>query len=169
MEGQLVDLNIRAWTIGFTLFNAFILFLIMRKFLFKPVSQFIENRKASIRKEIDDAENIKRQANEFKSQYETRLSDINSEKAAIINDARKRGDEIFGKIKEDAEKERDRILKNAESEKELLVEKAKDQLKKDAVTLSIDIAQELIKKELDTESNKQMVENIIKDLSVMKV
>ena len=169
MQEITVDLNIRLWTIGFTLFNAVILFLIMRKFLFKPVNSFIENRKASIKSEIENAANIKGQALEFKAEFESKMANINNERAVIINDARKRGDEIYHKFKTDGEKERERILKNAETETDLMVEKAKEELRKETVTLSIDIAQQLIKKELDTDTNRKMVDSIINDLSAMQV
>lgn len=169
MEELQIDIFVRLWTVGFTLLNSFVLFLVMRKFLFKPVSDFIENRKEGIKKEIENAENIKKQAFEFKAEYESKMANINEEKTGIINDARKRGEEIFQKLKEDGGKERDRILKNAEHEKDLMVEKAKDQLRKETVSLSIDIAQQLIRKELDNDTNRQMIDDIIKDLSAVKM
>lgn len=169
MEESLVDLNFRLWTIGFTLFNALVLFWIMRKLLFKPVADFIENRKATIRKQVDEADALKKQAGDLKSNYESRLANIHEEKIAIINDAHKRGDELYQKMKEDADKERERILKSAENEKNLMAAKAREELRNEAVNLSVNIAEALIKKEINTDTNKQIIDSIVKDLSAMKV
>ena len=164
-----VDIIPHFWTVIFTLFNTFVLFMILRKFLFKSVHDMMENRKQAIKNEFDKAESLKMEGHGLINQYEEKLKAIYEEKADIIHGARKRGEEIAEGLKDDGEKERERILQSAENEKNLIFDKAREQLRKETVDLSIDIAQQIIKKELDQQTSRKMVDSIIKDLSGLKM
>ena len=169
MHESIVDLNLNMWTIFFTLFNAMVLYLILRRLLFVPVMNFIDQRKSSIRDEIATADNIKNEAQTLREEYAKRLAGIEDEKKAIMDEARKMSSFIHEKSRKEAEKEKERILKSAETERRHLYDKAKDDLRKETALLSIDIAEEILKKKIDTNSNKQILENIIDELSNVKV
>lgn len=169
MEESIVDLNLNLWTILFTLFNAVVLFLILRKLLFAPVMSFIEQRRSNIQNEIASADNLKTEANALKEEYDKRLTGIDDEKKTIIDEARKMSSYIYEKSKKEAEKEKERIIKNAETEKNHLYEKAKEDLRKETAILSIDIAEEILKKNIDKDANKQILDSLIDELSNVKV
>jgi len=168
-EGITVDIIPKFWTVLFTLFNTFVLFLILRKFLFNAVHNMIENRKQTIKSEFQKAEALQLEGQGLINQYEDKLKGIHAEKTEIIQGARKRGDEIMAKLKDEGEIERDRIIKAGELEKNLMFEQAKEQLRKETVDISIDIAEQIIKKELDQQTSRKMVDSIIKDLSGLKM
>lgn len=169
MHGNVVDLNLNMWTIIFTLFNALTLFIFLRFLLFKPVMKFIEDRKAAIRNEFETADQVKNEAFSLKEQYEHKLAGINGEKKAIIDEAREMSGFIMEKGKLEAEQEKTRILKNAETEKKLMYEKAKEQLKKETVLLSVGIAEEILKKEIDKNTHELLINKTIDELSEVKV
>lgn len=169
MQESMVDLNLNMWTIFFTLFNAVVLYLILRWLLFTPVMSFIEKRKSTIQNEITTAGNLRIEANALKEEYGKRLANIDEEKKEIIDEARKMSSYIYDKSKKEAEKEKDRILKSAETERIHLYEKAKEDLKKDTALLSIDIAEEILRKKIDRDANKQILDSIINELSDVKV
>ncbi len=169
MHGNVVDLNLNMWTIVFTLFNALVLFIIMRFLLFKPVMKFIEDRKAAIRKEFDTADQVKHEAVSLKEQYENRLAGIQDEKKAIIEEAREISSFILEKGKQEAEYEKTRILRNAEKERKLMYEKTKEQLKTETVLLSVGIAEEIMKKEIDGNTHEKLINRMIEELSEVKV
>lgn len=169
MEGNIVDLNIKLWTILFVWFNCVVLFLVMRWLLFKPVKAFMDGRKNTIQKEFESAENAKKTAHEFKTQYEGKMAGINEEKKKIIDEARKMGNFIYEQSREEAEKEKTRIITNAEKEKVIIFEKAKEQLKRETAELSVAIAQEILKREINAENHKTLVNEIIDELPKVKV
>ena len=169
MHESLVDLNLNMWTIVFTLFNAVVLYLILRKLLFTPVMSFIEQRRSTIQNELATADSLKSEAGVLKEEYGKRLANIDDEKKTIIDEARKMSGYIYEKSKKDAEKEKERILKRAETEKNHLYEKAKEDLKKETAILSINIAEEILKKKIDKDANKQILDSIIDELSNVKV
>ena len=168
-EGISVDIIPHFWTVIFTLFNALVLFLILRHFLFKSVHTMIENRKQSIKSEFEKADSMRLAGQVLIDQYDEKLKMIQEEKTEIIQGARKRGDEILAKLKDEGEKERERILKAAETEKNLMFDKAKEQLRIETVDLSIGIAEQIMKKELDQQTSRKMVDSIINDLSGLKM
>lgn len=169
MQESMVDLNLNLWTIFFTLFNAVVLFLILRRLLFNPVMGIIEQRKSFIQHEISDADSLKKEADAIKEEYVLRLANIDDEKKAIIDEARRMSSFIYEKSKKETEKEKERILKSAEIEKSHLYEKAREDLKKETVLLSIDIAEEILRKKIDRNTSKQILDSIISELSDVKV
>ncbi|MHB1393271.1 MAG: F0F1 ATP synthase subunit B [Clostridia bacterium] len=169
MHESIVDLNLNMWTIFFTLFNALVLYLILRRLLFIPVMNFIEQRKSTIQNEITITDNLKSEAYALKEEYANRLANIDVEKKVIIDEARKMSGYIHEKSKKEAEKEKERILKSAETERRHLYEKAKEDLKKETAILSVDIAEEILKKKIDSNANRQILDSIIDELSNVKV
>lgn len=169
MNESIVDLNVNLWTIGFTIFNAIVLFLIMRKLLFTPVMNFIESRKNFIQGEIENADHLKHEAAALRDEYDNRLAGIEDEKRKIIEEARKMSSYMQEKTRKDAELEKERILKSAEIERSHLYEKAKQDLRKETAILSVDIAEEILRKKIDNKDNEQILEDILGELSDIKV
>ena len=169
MQESMVDLNLNLWTIGFTLFNALVLYLILKKLLFAPVMDYIEQRRLSIQNEIEAADNMKAEADALKEEYNKRLVGIEEEKKAIIDEARRMSSYIHEKGRKEAEKEKERILKSAETERGHLYEKARQDLRKETALISIDIAEEILKKKIDQKDNEQILESILSELSDIKV
>lgn len=169
MQESMVDLNLNLWTIFFTLFNAVVLFLILKMLLFVPVMNFIEQRRRSVEKEIEAADNLKAEANTLKEEYDKRLAGIDEEKKVMMDEARRLSSYIHEKSRKEAEREKERILKSAETERNHLYEKAKEDLKKETALISISIAEEILKKKIDAKDNEQILESILNELSDIKV
>lgn len=104
------------WNFLFTLINLIIFFLLMRKFLFKPIMNVLDKRKEMIDNQFSDAEKAKSSANELKTEYEEKIENINAE-----------SDKIIGKAKEAARAEYDKIMDRAEIDAENLKAAAKRQ------------------------------------------
>lgn len=169
MNESIVDLNLNLWTIVFTLFNAMMLYLILKKLLFAPVMDFIEQRRLGIQNEIEAADNMKSEADALRKEYDNKLVGIEEEKKAIIDEARRMSGYIHEKSRKDAEKEKERILKSAEIERNHMYEKARQDMRKETALISIDIAEEILKKKIGPKDNEQILEGILNELSDIKV
>jgi F-type H+-transporting ATPase subunit b len=145
------------------------LYLILGKLLFKPEMGIIEKRRSIIQNDLSAADNLKIEAGAIKEEYGKKLANIDDEKKTIIDEARKMSNYIYDKSKKEAEKEKEKILKSAETERNHLYEKTKEDLKKETALISIDIAEEILKKKIDLDTNKQMLDSIIDELSNVKV
>jgi len=85
--------------------NLIILYFFMKKFLFKPVTSFMENRKNSIEKALVDAEDAKLDAAQARKSYEEQIKNIKLDSDKLLNEARSRAareyDEIIASAKKD--------------------------------------------------------------------
>ncbi len=163
MNGEIVNLNIKLITIGFTLLNTVVLFWIMKRFLFKPVNDFMANRKERILADIQYARNLNMEAEHRLEEYTSKLSSIKDERNKIISDGRIKGEELFNRMKQDAETERVRLIQNAENEKGLMMKNGREELKREVAVLSMGIAEKIIKKEMDEALHKRLIDEAIED------
>ena len=111
-----IDINLL-----FTVINLIIIYVIIRKLLFKPVKKIIAQREAEINKQYEDAKATQDNAAALKVQYEQALSGAQEEKAAVISDARVKAGAEYDRIVADARKE-------AVKEQEKTIKQAKDQI-----------------------------------------
>src|SRR5690242_11531137 len=85
--------------------NLVILYFFMKKFLFKPVTTFMENRKNSIEQGLRDAADAKIEAAEARKNYEEQIKNIKLDSDKLLNEARSRAareyDEIIAVAKKD--------------------------------------------------------------------
>ena len=72
------------WTCLFTLCNLVILYLVMKKLLFKPVKNMIDSRQKEVDDLYDNANRAKAEAEEMRARYETRLQQANAESEALL-------------------------------------------------------------------------------------
>ena len=78
------------WGIIWPIVNIVVFYLLLRKFLFGPVSEVMEKRKKMISSDLDDAAQTKAEAEEIKQEYEKNLAQAKDEAGQIVSDARAR-------------------------------------------------------------------------------
>lgn len=119
------------WNILFNIINLLILYLLMKRFLFKPVNEILAKRQAEADGRFAQADAKEAQAKESCEKYEALLHDAKSEKERIVAEAHAQAGKEYGRIveeakhtalgiiedaREDAEKERDAVMQQADSQ-----------------------------------------------------
>lgn len=89
--------------------NFLVVFVVLKKFLYKPILKYLDDRKKRIRESLENTQKI-----------EERLEKIEKEQAEILNRARYQG-----------QKEKEEIKKRAEQEKEAIIKKARETAQKE--------------------------------------
>ena len=84
-------LNINFFTALFTLVNTVVLFLVMKKFLFKPVMKMIADRQQEIDDLYADAGKAKEEAQQLESEYKQKLSAAQETSDRLVKEAMARG------------------------------------------------------------------------------
>ena len=118
------------------LINTAILCFILSKLLYQPVLKFLNARKEKISSQIDKTEADMAQAQALKKEYEEKLKNIESERTAILQEARTTALKNSQIIISDAKTEATAIKDRANLEIERAEEKAKDDIKKQIVQVS---------------------------------
>lgn len=164
MKGFENFIGFNPWTALFTLLNMVITFLILKKFLFKPVNKMIDDRQKEIDDLYQDAEQNKEQAKLLKADYDERLLQAKSASDELIQNARqeayRQSEEILSKAHDEAEGIREKALDDVELEKK----KAYNEIKDDISRMAMDIAEKVVKRKLDDADQDRLVEEFLRDM-----
>lgn len=152
------------WTALFTLLNMVLTFLILKKFLFKPVNKMIDDRQREIDDLFADAAQAKEQAETMREDYSRRLAEAKDTSAQIVSEAtqeaNRRGDEIVRQARLDA----DALREKASSDIALERKKALNEVKNDISRIALDIAGKVVEKELDPKEHERLIEGFLRDM-----
>jgi F-type H+-transporting ATPase subunit b len=159
---EVISVNI--WAILISLCNLLIIFLILKKFLFKPVKNILAERQADIDSQYDAANKAESDALESKKLYEEKLSYAKAEAQDIIDDASKiattRGDAL---IKE-AQSKANAILRTAEAEAELELKKAQADIKDEIISVSTALSEKMLNREINADDHKSLIDSFIDEI-----
>jgi F-type H+-transporting ATPase subunit b len=144
-----------------------LLLVILGKFAWKPILSAIKTREKSIEDALQSAENALKDMRELKSNNERILNEARAERDNLLKEAREMKDAMIAEAKVKAQADAERIMSNAREQ--ILNEKnaAVTELKNQVATLSIEIAEKILKSELTSdEKQKTLVNNLMKDVNL---
>jgi F-type H+-transporting ATPase subunit b len=143
--------------IFFTVLNVLILFWFLRKMLFVPVTNFMNNRTDTIEKRINESKELLKQAELMRTEYGNRLVEAENEGKKIVQEFKDKAINLSNEITEQAKKEaeliRARALNDAEREKE----KANDEIRRQIITLSLLAASKAVEGQLDNKNQHLLI------------
>ncbi|WP_296254798.1 F0F1 ATP synthase subunit B [uncultured Ezakiella sp.] len=151
-----------------TIVTTLVLFLGLRHLLFKPVTEYLNNRKAYIENNIKSSEELKSEAEELRNDYSSRIDEANNEARDILANARKNSDKIVSNAKNEAETEKARIIASANKEADEMKQKAFSNLKDEIVDIAILTAKDLSDVDHNPETARKFTDKRIKDLGEVK-
>ena len=162
MQGFENFIGFNPWTALFTLLNLVLTFLILKKFLFKPVNKMIDDRQKEIDDLYADANAAKEKAASMEADYTQRLSEAKDASAQIIaeatQEAHRRRDDIIIHAQTDA----DAIRNKARADIELERKKALNDVKDEISRIALDIAEKVVEKEMNASDHDRMVEDFLR-------
>lgn len=165
LEIQTLDIiSVNIWSILISLANLVIIFLILRKLLFKSVKKTLDTRRAQIDKLYDDAGAAKAEAEGEKALYDKKLASAKEEAEGILYAARERADRMSEEIVSDANAKAAQRVKKAEEEIAQEKKKAMSEIKNDISSLSVDIAEKIIEREIDEKDHGELIDKFIADM-----
>ncbi len=153
-----------SWTFVFQIINTFILFIILKNLLFKPVTEFMEQRKAEIQGSMNEAEQKNKEADIFKEEYIGKLEASEEEGRQIIRDAAKKAEVRAEEIVKAAEKEAVEIKERADVEIKRERVKAINSLKDDIASLAMLAASKVVEEDLNENKHNALVKKFIDEV-----
>lgn len=150
------------------LISTCILCLLLFKILYKPVTNFLDNRKSKIENNLKDASQKLTQAEQLKFEYEVKLREIESEKHSILEDARNRAKANEASIIEAAKAEAQSIKNRALTDIKREQEKAKEDIRLQIIETASLLANKFISKSITEDEQKTLIDSVISDLEEVK-
>ena len=156
-------LNIDPWTILWTGINLVVLYLLLRHFLFKPVTNLMEQRTKAIEDGLSQAEEAKQAAKTLKEENEAKLAQVRGQADQIVAQARNQGqreyDQIISSAQADAQAIRADAQAQMEAERRQMLQNAQQQV----AALALLAAAKVSGRAMDSDGDRDMVEDFLRE------
>ena len=142
-------------------------FFILRKFAWGPVLKMLKAREESIDKALLSAQEAREGISRLKSEQERMIHEAHAERDKLIVEARQIREQMIAKAREEAVEETARIFQHAQRQIESEKLGAINEIREQVATLSVDIAEKILKRELSDRSKQEsLILEQLKDLKL---
>ena len=153
--------GVNPFTMIFAWVNLLILYLFLKKLLFKPVKNMIDSRQKEIDDMYSDAESSKASAAEMKAEYEEKLEHASEESEEILKNAVRRAQLREEEILKEANAKAARTLERATEQVELEKKRAINEVKDEVSDMAVSIAAAIIERDVDEGEHKALIDEFI--------
>lgn len=156
-------ISIVPWTMIAQVGNVIILFLFMKKFLFRRVQDMLQKRMETTNAVFDQADAANSQAKALREQYEVLMKGAGADAQKIIQDAsaaaREKSESMIALAQKDT-----RYMMSAAKE-EIRQEKAKaaDEIKNEAAGMAVGLASRILEREIKEADHHSLILEAIED------
>ena len=154
-------ISVNLWQIIISLANLTILFLILKKLLFKPVQNVLRQRQQTLDSKYEIADKSIAEAEENKKAWEEKLRDAEEEADNIIRTASEDAKNHSSRIVADAKKHADSILRQAQNSAELERRSAEEDIKREIVDVSAVLTEKILGREINMQDHRAMIDSFI--------
>ena len=158
------DPGLYIWTIATFL----VLLALLAKFAWRPLLEALERRQETIRKSLDDAHTAKQELEQLRADSARILAQARTEGEAILSATRDDANRFRDEMKQKARAEGAAIVKNAEQQIALETARALQQIRHEAVDLSLAIASKILQRNLSKDDNARLIEDTFKQIESTK-
>ena len=143
-----------------------IVFLVLAKFGFPIITKMVDERKQYIDHSLIVAKEANEQLANNKAEGESILAKANEEQVRILKEATEARERIVREAKELARIEGDKLLGEAHRQIQMEKEDAIREIRRQVAVLSVDIAEKVLRKNLDNDKEQmQMIDRMLDELT----
>ncbi len=166
-QGGLVSLqfNLMFWT----LLIFALLYFILSKFAFGPITAAVEAREKALEEAIEGAKRDREAAAQLLQQHQSAIDAARGEAQKLIAEGRAVSEKMRTDLLEQTRKEQQDMLERARRDIEAEKDKAIGQLRRDAVDLALAGASKVIEQNLESSKNRQLVESYLSSIGSLQV
>jgi len=144
-----------------------VVLFILKKFAWKPILKALKDREDFIEDSLQEAEKVKNEMKELQSSNEKLLNDARAERDGLLKAARETKEAIISEAKQKAGEEGEKMIANAREAINNEKMAALTELKSEVGKLSVEIAERLIRHELeDSKTQNDLVEKLLSEVKL---
>ncbi|WP_417884646.1 F0F1 ATP synthase subunit B [Zunongwangia sp.] len=144
-----------------------VLMVILGKFAWRPILNAIKTRETTINDALSSAEEARKEMQNLKADNEQLLKEARAEREVILKEARAMKDKMISEAEGQAQLKADKIVAQAQQSIELEKKAAMAEIKSEVATLSLEIAEKVVRKELSSkEQQHQMINDMLGDVTL---
>lgn len=151
-----------------TILTFLVLVTLLAKFAWGPLLKALEGRQALIVKALDDAQRARQELERIQKESTQIVMNARVEAEAIVSRSRSDAELLREEIKQKSRAEAAAIVKNAERQIQLETAKALQQIRHEAVELSVTIASKILQRNVSKEDNEGLIEETLKQVEARR-
>jgi F-type H+-transporting ATPase subunit b len=152
-----VDPGLFIWTI----ITFLVLLTLLAKFAWGPLLQALDVRQQAIRKALDDAQLAQQELQRLEQESAQIIRRARVDAESIITQSRADAERLREEMRQKARTEADGIVRNAERQIQLETARALQQIRHEAVDLSVMIASKIIQRNITREDNEKLISDAL--------
>ncbi len=145
----------------------FIVLLILRAFAWRPILKALTEREMTIQERLDVARKAKKELAELEFGNERIIALAKTERANMLKEAQETKNRIIEEAKEEARKEAGKIMEQTNKRIEERKKEAEEDIKNQIASLSIQIAEKVLKERLsDDQRQKEYINSLVNEITI---
>ncbi|MBC7002049.1 F0F1 ATP synthase subunit B [Photobacterium sp. BZF1] len=156
-------MNLNATLLGQAI--SFVIFVwLCMKYVWPPLLALLDERRDEIAKSLSLSANAEKELDIAKANGKQLIDEAKTNASSIVEQGNKRKAQIIAEAQAAAEQEKERIVAQGLSDIESERNRIRNELKEEMASLVIECAQKLIDKNLDTSTNREFVNKLIREI-----
>jgi F-type H+-transporting ATPase subunit b len=144
-----------------------VFFILLAKFAWKPILGAVKSREESINNALASAEAARREMQNLTADNERILQEARMERDTLLKEAREMKEQIIADSKKEAQEQGLKMIEQAKNAIQVEKNAAMADLKSQVSSLSLEIAEKLLKDELSNkDSQAKLVEKMLGDVKL---
>jgi F-type H+-transporting ATPase subunit b len=147
-----------------TLIIFLVVVVVLGKFAWGPILALLQQREEFIHRSLSDAKRDREEAEARLKDYAAKLQSAHREAVAILEEARRDAERLREELRGRAKAEAETLIKNAERQVQLETTRALQQIRQEAVDLSVTIASRLLQRNISKEDNEKLIADAMRQI-----
>ncbi len=142
-----------------------IVIYLLSKYVIPPLNRIMEQRQATIRQALADAEEAKRRAAEADEESKRIIGEARTQARSVVEEANKMAEQARAERREQAEAEYERIVGSASADIAAQARRAQEDLRQQAADLAITVAERVLGEGIDRQAQANLINRTIDEVA----
>jgi len=153
------------WTIVCFLIALFVL----KRYAFGPIQKMIDSRREQIRRSLEEAEHARDEARRLLEEHKKLIGQARSEAEQILAEARRTGEAMEHRMREETETERQRRIEETRREISAETARALEKIRAEVADLTLEATAIVVGRKLDPETDRELITEAIGSLDFSRL
>lgn len=145
----------------YTIINLVVFYLLLKKFLFKPVMGIMEKREKMIADGLQNASDTQDEAEKLKAEYEAALTGAREESIQIVDKARVDAKAEYDRILSEADEKAGTMMETAKRAIEVERQQTMNALQSEIAGLAMQAARKIVDEKTENQGNKGIYDQFL--------
>ncbi len=141
--------------------NFFLLLVLLRLFLYKPILEMLDRRAQRIKEGVEAADQSKERASAAEQEVAQQLDASREQGQALIAQAQEAANRIQEEARGQARQEGEKMLERARTEIQLERDQAIAELRSEFADLTVSAAEKVIGQSLDRQAHQRLIDEVL--------